>query len=156
MDLSARVLGTCTATHLRLTADAVVLRIGSDTFSRTDLAGVACFNFVAAANLSKILTEELSVKNTREVYEKIAPAALALPHLGAVSLAVLGAAFEAKGLGGNGPLEAWVAKHTANHTVVTFGTFKHRQERDAKKARRAARRRSHRPRIESTAKEVTT
>jgi hypothetical protein len=29
-----------------------------------------------------------------------------LPHLGAVSLAVLGAAFEVKGIGGNAPLES--------------------------------------------------
>lgn len=44
---------------------------------------------------------------------------------GVVSLAVLGAAFEAKGLGGDAPLEAWVKQHQdKDETLTTFSTIK--------------------------------
>lgn len=137
MDWSDRVLGSTVAKQLRERTTAPLLRIGSDIFDRTSLSHVACFNFVAAANLSTILNRELRVKNTRDLFETIAPAALALPHLGAVSLAVLGAAFEAKGIGGAAPLEAWVTKHSAkNDPLVTFDTIKHREAAAAKAERR--------------------
>ncbi len=76
------------------------------------------------------------------------PEALALPRLGAIAIAVLGAAFEAKGLGGDAPLENWVKKHLADKRVVTFAALKHRDEAqradEAKrtKARKQARRNS--------------
>jgi hypothetical protein len=138
MDLSARVLGKHVADQLRERTKSVVLRIGKDAFDRHDLAGVDCFNFAAAANLSKILNRELQVKDTADVYHHIAPQALAIPRLGAVSLAVLGAAFEAKSLGGDHPLEAWVLQHTEGDKLVTFGSLKHRDEARAEQKRAAA------------------
>src|SRR4029077_14569041 len=103
-------------------AAAPLLRIGADTFDRKQLAAVACYNFVAAANLSRVLAD-LKVKDTRDVFHNVPPTALALPHLGAVSLAVLGAAFEHKGLGGDAPLEAWVTKHRPTDQRGEFLTF---------------------------------
>lgn len=155
MDFSNRVLGTSTARTLQARVSAPLLTIGRDTFSRTDLAHVECFNFIAAANLSAILNRELQVKDTAEVFHHVAPAALALPRLGAVALAVLGAAFEVKNLGGDHPLEAWVRKHTEHHTddeIVTFGSLKHRQLEQstatARKQRKHARRdQAHRIRV---------
>lgn len=126
MDYSDALLGAYHARKLREKAGAPVLVIGSDRFTRHDLAAVECFNFLAAANLSHILNEALAVKNTAAVFNQVAPADLALPRLGVVALAVLGAAFQAKGLGGQAPLEAWAKKHLAKDAhVTTFDTLKH-------------------------------
>jgi len=154
MDFSNRVLGQSTARTLQLRVSAPLLTIGRDTFTRADLARVECFNFIAAANLSAILNRELQVKDTADVFHRVQPAALALPRLGAVALAVLGAAFEARKLGGDHPLESWVRKHTEHQSddeIVTFGSLKHRQEFStaaATKRRKHARRdQAHRIRV---------
>jgi len=152
MDLSNRVLGSHTVNQLRTRAASAVLRIGSDSFTRADLAGVDCYNYQAAANLSAVLSRELRggvrVRNTKDVYEMVSPELLAsMPRLGAISLAVLGAAFESKGLGGDAALEAWAKRHfPSDKAIVTFDTMKHRDqaehadERRREKARKASRR----------------
>jgi hypothetical protein len=117
-------------TYLTERQKSSVLRIGSDAFDRSMLAGVACYHFTAAANLSRLLNNELRVANTRELFDKIDPARLAIPRLGAVSLAVLGAAFEAKGIGGKSPLESWFQKH--RDSTISFYSLKHQTENDAK------------------------
>ena len=131
MDLSPRILGGTVARFLTERAAAPLLTIGSDTFDRRALSTVACFNFAAAANLSQIL-KTLNVKNTRDVFDNVAPWDLALPRLGPISLAVLGAAFEHKQLGGASPLEAWVIKHRnpdqKRDEFVTFTTMKHKHD----------------------------
>ena len=144
MDLSVRLLGTRTTTQLRERVRAAVLQVGSDTFTRKDLAGVECFNFTAAASLTKILTD-LHIKNCRDLFERLSPYDLALPRLGAISLAVLGAAFEQKGIGGDAPLEAWAQKHLdADHPAIrTFTTVKtERTKRDHLRKTRSPRRRA--------------
>src|SRR5262245_55111820 len=107
MDLSGRVLGSHAIDYVKETQTGVVLRIGGDGFTRSVLSRVSCFNFAAAANLSRQLNEHLKVRDTSWVFYHVHPRELALPRLGAVGLAVLGAAFEAKGLGGDKPLLAW-------------------------------------------------
>src|SRR5262245_19598097 len=149
MDLSARVLGKSTATQLQERVVLPILRIGSDQFTRADLAAVECFNFMAAANLSKILNHELTVKNTKDVFENLNPFALALPRLGVISLAVLGAAFEKKGLGGEHPLETWIRQHHDPETdgardLITFDTIKARQPVDTEAKDRAMRKHARR------------
>jgi len=146
MNLAANILGTSAVDRLRESAAGAVLQIGSDKLTRADLAGVECYNFHAARLLSHVL-RELDVRNLRDVYEKIPPSALALPNLGVISLAVLGAAFEAKGIGGQAPLESYVRRHLVNgNKVVTFDTLKKREhaevanERKARKRRKASRR----------------
>ena len=128
MDLSASILGKSVVTYLQERQKVAVLRIGKDLFDRATLAKVACFNFTAAANLSRILNAELQVKDTREVYEHVHPDRLAIPKLGAVSLAVLGAAFEAKKLGGDAPLANWFLKHRGS--AITFASLKHHDEQE--------------------------
>jgi len=144
MNLSAHVLGKHAVDAIAETARGALLVIGSDTFRRGDLAGIGCFNFHAAANLSRAIAE-LGAKHTRDLFENYPPAALVLPRVGAISLAVLGAAFEKKGIGGDQPLEAWVTRHRAPDTTrefVTFETLKAREaarepgERKARAARR--------------------
>lgn len=128
MDLSASVLGRGIAAALSDREKAAVLIIGRDRFTRVDLATVKCFNYQAAAALSAALAT-FGVKSTAHLFDTVSPSALALPRIGAIALAVLGAAFQARGVGGAAPLEAWVAKHDDDHhSVVTFTTIKHRAE----------------------------
>lgn len=146
MNLSARVLGTTTVRQLQDRLQTPILRIGSDSFLLRDLANEGCYNFAAARNLNRILNEELHVKSTRDLFDSVHPRELALPRLGAISFAVLGAAFEVKKIGGDRPLESWVTKHrdeSARREFTTFATLKHQSIRDVKAAadeRRAAKR----------------
>lgn len=148
MDLSTRVLGKSIAHALEERAHAAVLTIGKDRFARGDLASVECFNFIAAANLSRAL-ESFSVRSTKDVFDRVPPSALALPHIGAVALAVLGAAFEKHGLGGGAPLESWMVKHqqtngmTPEAAIATFHTVKVRASAEAQRERRDVRARKH-------------
>jgi hypothetical protein len=144
MDLSPSVLGAGVVAKLNDRRTAWILKIGRDGFTRSQLAGVGCFNFQAAATLSAILNKELNVKDTRDVFERIPPAALALPRLGAIAIAVLGAAFEAKGIGGEAPLVAWVRKHAGapDATVHTFVSLKVRDAKERAEGRTADRKRS--------------
>jgi hypothetical protein len=165
MDLSDRVLGSHIARRLRERSEAVLLRIGRDTFDRRALSHVDCFNFQAAATLSAILNRELAVKDTRDVFDNVAPAQLALPRIGAIAIAVLGAVFEIKKIGGDAPLEAWMKRHLdKGASVHTFGSLKQHEaaeaaaERGRRKSRKAARRdHAHRVRVERfTARQRTT
>lgn len=150
MYLSTRLLGRHVAQQLQDRAAAPVLIIGRDAFTRADLSALECFNFGAAQNLSRILAE-FAVRDTRDVFERIDPRDLAVPHLGAISLAVLGAAFEAKKLGGDHPLETWVTTHRASPSprreFVTFSTMKahhvlHSTRRSTRGTSRSVRRHS--------------
>jgi hypothetical protein len=85
------------------------------------------------------------IKNTRDLFERIPPSAFVLPGIGPISIAVLGAAFEHKDLGGSSALESWMAKHRsegASRDFVTFDTLKANErkhepgESRAKKQRR--------------------
>lgn len=127
MQLSSAVLGAGAVKRLEGIGAEAVVTIGSDRLTRQQLAKVGCFNFVAAKNLSHLL-RDLGVKDLRDLYERVAPADLVLPHLGVISLAVLGAAFEAKGIGGSKPLENWVRTHSEK--VRTFDSMKHAQQRE--------------------------
>lgn len=156
MDLSARVLGQSVVAALYEKAAAPVLVIGSDVFRRADLARLKCFNFQAAANLSAVL-KAIGVENTRDVFNRLRPEDLVVPRLGAISLAVLGAAFEKKRIGGSSPLESWYALHRsqdAKREFVTFDTLKAREAkrdagetRDRKRRKRERRDQAHRVRV---------
>lgn len=141
MNLSTHVLGSHTVTYIRERAEAALLEVGNDRFTRADFSRVKCWNFAAAANLSKVLNKHLNVRDLRDVFDRIPPSALALPRIGGVSLAVLGAAFEAKRIGGSNPLEAWIAHHKM--AMSTFDTIKKHEladERAEKKAKKRERR----------------
>lgn len=157
MKLSSRILGQTVVRQITDKAGAPLLKVGSDVFYRHDFAQIECFNFLAAANLSRIL-DDVPVKNLRDLFERVAPQALILPRLGVVTLAVLGAAFEVRGIGGASPLESWMTKHStapdAPDGFITFDTLKHRavvrdkpaRVRSGSKRSRAPRRsRSYRP-----------
>lgn len=149
MILSDRILGTSTTRQLRDRATVPVLIIGRDRFARSDLASVQCFNYIAAANLSRAL-RDLEVTSTQQLFDSVPPSVLAVPRIGAIALAVLGAAFEAKGIGGSAPLEQWVMRHAAKGEVeaamVTFDTLKKREAADVLKeqAEKRARQRKRR------------
>ena len=122
MELSASILGKDIVTRLQDRQRAAVLTIGTDQFSRAQLSRIGCFNFQSAARLSHLITVELKVKDTRDLFRNVSPAHLAIPGLGAVTLAVLGAAFEVKGIG---TLSEYVARHLEkDQTLVTFVTMK--------------------------------
>lgn len=146
MNLSTTILGSTAVKQLQATSSAWVLEVGSDRLTRAQLAQVGCYNFVAARNLSTVL-QEIPAKNLADLYARVAPTDMALPHLGVISLAVLGAAFEAKGIGGDAPLESWVQRHATkpDAAMVSFHTLKRRElaeQAEARKQRRTRRRRA--------------
>jgi|SRR5688572_6105812 len=146
MQLSTRVLGHHVVHALATRASAAVLTIGSDRFRRQDLGAIGCFNFIAAAHLEAAVAAIGGVRNTRDLFQRIPPEALVVPGVGSISLAVLGAAFECKGIGGAAPLEAWMTQHRPEgaRAFVTFDTLKSQEkkreagETRAKRARRRA------------------
>jgi len=140
MDLSESVLGHYQAQKLQQRIAMPVLYVGRDAFTRAQLAGVDCFNYLACAFLTAALAT-LKVKDTADVFERVSPESLALPRLGVVSLAVLGAAFQAKGLGGATPLSTWCKKHLEK--TRTFDSIKHAAQADEAAERKAARQRKH-------------
>lgn len=144
MDLSPTVLGSGIVDKLKARRSAAILQIGRDVYTRSALAGVECFNFQAAMTLSAILNRELQVKDTRDVFERVPPAELALPRIGAIAIAVLGAAFEAKGIGGDAPLVAWVRKHAGgpDAAVHTFVSLKVAEAKERAEESKASRRRT--------------
>lgn len=146
MNLAPAILGTTAVARLQENHDAPVLQIGSDRLTRGQLAAVACYNFVAARTLSQVLNKELRVRNLKHVFEEVPPEHLALPRIGVVSLAVLGAAFEAAGIGGDTPLESYVRRHAQSENgnephIVTFDTIKHREHQSAARERQGKGRR---------------
>ena len=145
MQLSARVLGTSTIAALHERSSAVLLTIGSDRFRRADLASIGCFNFIAAHHLSAAIVAIGGIKNTRDLFERIPPSAFVLPGIGPISIAVLGAAFEHKNIGGSSALESWMAKHRSDGAArefVTFDTLKTQErKREPGESRATAQRR---------------
>ena len=134
MHLPDSILGSNTVKKIQERISAPVLTIGSDRFTRAHLAKLNCFNFLAAATLSNIVTNHLKVQNTRDLFQRIPPSALCLPGLGSISLATLGACFEVK-LGKT--LTDYIDHHRAeNQATVTFGTMKS-QHGDSKAEKRA-------------------
>jgi hypothetical protein len=93
------------------------------------------------------------------LYEQVPPTNLALPHMGVISLAVLGAAFEARKIGGSNPLESWVKSHAKGNgdvkqAMVTFHTMKVRElaearneKREIKQRQRGRRNQAHKLRV---------
>jgi len=145
MNLAPRILGATACTQLQRNADEVILQIGSDRLGRKELAKVGCYNFMAARNLSAVL-KTLQVTSLKYLFEHIPPSSLALPHMGVISLAVLGAAFEAKNIGGSSPLESWVAHHAngdGKQAMVTFHTLKARELAEQLKEKKATKQRKH-------------
>lgn len=136
MHWSSKVLGSGVAKQLHERGVVPVLQIGLDKFTRGDLSSLDCFNFTAAQNLSNLL-KEFDFKDTRDLYSRCSPTSLAIPRLGYISLAVLGAAFEAKGLGGNTPLESWFKKHRDGDTI-TFTSVKAERARDEQRLKEDA------------------
>ena len=110
MQLSPKILGKHATDVLTARVKTPLLQIGSYTFYRGDFAAIGCFSFLAAINLGAAL-QALQPRNTKDVYDNIPPSSLVLPRVGSISLAVLGAAFEARGIGGDQPLESWVVRH---------------------------------------------
>jgi hypothetical protein len=149
MNLSTSVLGSTIVKQLQAKHGEAVLAVGSDRLTRRDLAAVNCYNFQAARNLTAILTI-VGAKSLKDVYENHPPTDLALPHMGSISLAVLGAAFEVAGIGGGEPLENYVKKHlkrngSVRESMVTFDTLKARELAERREEKNAARRRRRDP-----------
>src|SRR5262245_60510447 len=145
MNLSTTVLGSYTVKQLQARTSEVILIARSDHLSRRDLAAVGCYNFQAARNLTAVL-HVVGVKSLRDVFDNHPPTDLALPHMGVITLAVLGAAFEVAGIGGGDPLGNYVKKHlqrngTVRERMVTFHRLKQRELEERRQEKKEARRR---------------
>lgn len=123
MDTSGPLLGVTATKYITETQTTVILTCGSDRLTRADFAGVQCFNFMAVRNLNDAL-QGVGVKNLRELFERVSPIDFAIPHVGVIALAALGAAFEAAGVGGSTPLANWAKKHANGSPLRTFDTIK--------------------------------
>ena len=135
MWMSTSILGSTTTKALTERASAPVLIIGRDQFTRQHLASVGCYNFLAAAALSRVV-RDLGVRDTDDLFKRFAPTDLILPHIGPVALAVVGAAFAFEEIGGDSPLEAWVRAHRAKgHDPDDFVTFDTMKKAAAKRER---------------------
>ena len=154
MYLSRTILGKSIVERLEHRASDPVLVIGADYFTRPQLSKIGCFNFLAAARLTHLLNVELKVKSTRDLFLNYGPQHLALPGLGAISLATVGAAFEVMKLGN---LEDYVARHhhKGDHSV-TFARMKVNvldqqaaaaEKRDKKRRQRSRGRTAHELRV---------
>ena len=145
MHLSARVLGKHAVDQLSARASGALLVIGASRFTRGDLARVGCYNYVAAANLSRAIETHFHVTSIRDLFDTVAPGELILPHVGTVAFAVLGAAFELGHVGGDAPLEAWINHHRPKdyqgRDYVTIDTLKARRADADPPPSRARRRR---------------
>jgi hypothetical protein len=146
LHLSESILGKHIVEKLQARGSAPVLTIGRDTFTRPQLSRIGCFNFAAAARLTHLLTE-LEVKDTRDLFERFGPAHLAIPGLGAICLATVGAAFEILKIG---TLSDYITRHhPKGDPMVTFHTMKDhvldaKAARDEKKTAKARRDRRNR------------
>ena len=142
MNLATSVLGSTTVKRLEQAGGEHVLIVGNDKLTRGDLAKVGCYNFAAAKNLTRALAD-WNITNLKQLFHQVPPWQFAVPHVGVITLAVLGAAFEAKGIGGESPLETYAQKHAdgAKRALVTFDTYKHQQQREAAAERKAKRKR---------------
>lgn len=139
MDYDNYLLGAGTRRVLLERVEEIIFSIGTDGFTRGHLARVDCFNFTSAKNphlLAVLDAPDLigepgntrKPRNTKDFFFNVPPKKLARPGIGAFTLAILGAAFEAKKIGGDEPLKAWVEHHKME--VVTFNTLKNREERE--------------------------
>ena len=142
MEYAIDVLGRGIVRQLQARVAAPVLVIGSDKFTRADLASVECFNFVAAARLSAAIHALGSIANTRDVFQHVEPETLALPGIGAFCFAVLGACFELKKAG---TLHDWVERSRKKGApITTLATIKthisHTTTRTTRQTRRKGRR----------------
>jgi len=139
MLFSTAIYGSSAVKSATERVSAPVLVIGRDQFTRAELAAVSCFSFVAARNLTELLSTA-KAESVRQVYQEISPFDLAIPNLGPISLMVLGAAFEIRGVG---TIESWAAKHKAKDApagFVTFNTLKHQHDAIEKHAATSHRR----------------
>ena len=143
MDLSTSVLGAGVVGHLLQRQTAAVARFGRDHVTRADLAKYHCYNFQAAVTLSATINREFDIRDTKDLFEHVSPAALALPRIGSIAIAVLGAVFQMKHLGGPHPLEAWVRHHASapDAKVHTFTSMKIRDAKERAAERQEKRRR---------------
>lgn len=142
MDLSAAVLGKATVAALQTRLATPVLVIGTDRFTRHDLAKTDCFNFIAAATVNTAL-KDIGATSTRDLFDHYPPWTLALPRIGPIALAVIGCAFLVKKIGGPRPLEAWMAKHSkaGEDSIVTFSTIKKHIHDELRAVKKEARKR---------------
>jgi len=138
MDLAVKVLGSTAVNRLAAAYSEHVLIVGRDKLTRQDLAAVGCYNFTAARNLTAA-AKALDVKNLQHLFDTVPPQDLAMPHVGVITLAVLGAAFEAKRIGGDSPLTTYVRQHAPK--LVTFSAFKHQAQAELDRSKSKGRKR---------------
>lgn len=130
------MLGSTLISSLTDRKERPALRIGSDVWSRHEVATkLGIVNTLACRNLSKICVA-LGIRNTRHLYESTSPYTFADQHCGVTTLYAMFAAFRDRGL----TVEHWYRKtHGGQQTtarlhqtegqpaIVSFLRFKQRE-----------------------------
>ncbi len=112
------------------------LRIGSETWTRHEIAAQLGCLHTAAARLLTAAANEIGAKNVRDLYRRSTPYTFARHGLGPTTMYVLWRLFESQGL----DAEAWSHGGTAG-AMVTFETMKKREAKAEQRTREGERKR---------------
>lgn len=149
-DQLVRILGAPFVRQLNDHDDGAALRIGSDVWSKHEIATDLGIVHTKACSLLSTVAKKLKVRNTADLFEQTSPYTFAEYPVGVTTLYVMFSAFLAKGL----DPQAWY-RQGQEHAIVTFLSLKERERvaerrtRDDQKRRvRASRHKSHQTRVD--------
>lgn len=144
------ILGTTFVHALNDHDDGAALRIGSDVWSKHEVATDLGIVHTKACSLLSAVAKKLKVRDTADLFESTSPYTFAEFSVGVTTLYVMFSAFLSKGL----DPQAWYRQGQA-HAVVTFLSLKERERvanartrADQKRRDHAARRTSHKTRVD--------
>jgi hypothetical protein len=146
----AAIFGSTYVKHL---TDSPILTIGSDHWTRADVAAMGITQTVACGNLTKI-AKGLGVRSLRDLFDRTSPYSFTEYRAGVATLFVLFAAFADRGLDPS----TWYRGKKPTDVIVTFYSLKKRdadararERRDERKRSRATRRETHRRAVQAFA-----
>lgn len=129
------------STYLKAFTGTPVLIIGTDVWTRQEVAKMGLTQTVACGNLSKI-AKRLGVRSTADLFERTSPYSFTEFRAGVATLYVLFAAFADKGLN---PSE-WYQRKRESEVIVTFESLKQRELKARQREREDEQKRTRRAR----------
>jgi hypothetical protein len=125
-------------TYLEAFTSTPVLVIGTDVWTRQEVAALGLTQTVACGNLTKI-AKSLGVHSTADLFERTSPYSFTEFRAGVATLYVLFAAFADKGLDPT----TWYQRKRESEVLVTFHAFKLREQKARQREREDAAKQKH-------------